>query len=312
MLSRRNIRIKVMQLLYAKSRDSAAVSLSYLLGNYQTYGKRTLELYLYSLAQLVEVCKYAVTDDINRRAKYVPTEEDKQFLPKLYHNPLIEGLVLRGGRFDKATKKYATFARLDADTSRLFYHKFQETVQYQNYLRTESTEVEHRQVLLDLYKFLMQNETFVENLEDLSASWYDDETLIVGIMKKTLKALPHDAEIVDEFVGEDILTLQFGEQLLVKTYNKETTLLDDIKPMLQNWDSERVATIDMILLKMALCELLEFPTIPTKVTINEYVDISKEYSTDRSREFVNGILDRLMKHLKENGRIVKEGRGLVE
>ena len=82
--------------------------------------------------------------------------------------------------------------------------------------------------------------------------------------------------------------------------------------MLKNWDAERVAAVDMISLKMATAELLYFPTIPTKVTINEYVDVSKMYSTDKSKEFVNGILDRLMKQLKEEGLIRKEGRGLIE
>jgi N utilization substance protein B len=89
-------------------------------------------------------------------------------------------------------------------------------------------------------------------------------------------------------------------------------LFTDIEPTLKNWDAERVAILDMVMLKMALCELLHFPTIPTKVTLNEYVEISKLYSTDKSKEFINGILDRLMKELLEKGRIVKEGRGLIE
>ena len=82
--------------------------------------------------------------------------------------------------------------------------------------------------------------------------------------------------------------------------------------MLKNWDSERVAILDMIMLKMALCELLHFPTIPTKVTLNEFVEISKIYSTDKSKDFINGILDRLMKKLQKEEKIVKEGRGLIE
>jgi len=93
---------------------------------------------------------------------------------------------------------------------------------------------------------------------------------------------------------------------------KDQELFDIIEPTLQNWEAERVATIDMILLKMALCELMYFETIPTKVTINEYVDISKIYSTPKSKEFINGILDKLMKQLKEEGKIKKVGRGLVD
>lgn len=82
--------------------------------------------------------------------------------------------------------------------------------------------------------------------------------------------------------------------------------------MLKNWDSERVAILDMIMLKMALCGVLYFPTIPTKVTLNEFVEISKIYSTDKSKDFINGILDRLMKKLQKEEKIVQEGRGLME
>ena len=97
-----------------------------------------------------------------------------------------------------------------------------------------------------------------------------------------------------------------------KTCAEDRALFAEIEPTLKNWDADRVAILDMVMLKMALCELLHFPTIPTKVTLNEFVEISKSYSTDKSKEFINGILDHLMKDLLENGRIVKEGRGLQE
>lgn len=311
MLSRRNIRIKVMQLLYAKSRDSE-LTLSAALQRYENYGKRTFELYLFNLHQLFEVAHYAVKDVVNRRAKYLPSEKDKLFSAKIYHNELLDAFF-KNGRYDKAIKKYMIAGRLEEDTTKLYYQKFLETEVYKNYTSKENNTLdEHRQILTELYKFLYSSESFAEQMEDFSPSWIDDETLIIGATKKTLKAMPLDIEFYDEFSDEDHLTVEFGEQLLTKTYKKDEKLLEDIKPMLKNWDAERVATIDMILMKMALCELLDFPTIPTKVTINEYVDISKLYSTDKSKDFVNGILDRLMKQLKEEGRIVKEGRGLVE
>lgn len=93
---------------------------------------------------------------------------------------------------------------------------------------------------------------------------------------------------------------------------QEETLEQLIEPTLKNWDMERLAVLDVIIIKMALVEFLYFPTIPTKVTLDEYVDISKEYSTPKSKDFVNGILDKLMKTLAEEGKIKKEGRGLLE
>ncbi|MEN9610350.1 MAG: hypothetical protein RLZZ628_1164, partial [Bacteroidota bacterium] len=173
-------------------------------------------------------------------------------------------------------------------------------------------QAEHSPILLELYRFLCGNETFNEVMEDHFPAWIDDKTLFVGATKKLLKALPKVDELVSDYEEEDMLTLKFGEQLLVKTVKKDAEILEYIKPMLQNWDADRVAVIDMILLKMATSELIDFPTIPTKVTLNEYVDLSKVYSTDKSKEFVNGILDKLLKKLKEEGKVSKEGRGLVE
>ena len=105
---------------------------------------------------------------------------------------------------------------------------------------------------------------------------------------------------------------EFGESLLLDVINNNENLLATIEPALNNWDADRVAVIDMIILKMALSELLNFPTIPTKVTLNEFVEIAKLYSTDKSKDFINGILDRLFKKLDKEGKIKKEGRGLVE
>ena len=98
--------------------------------------------------------------------------------------------------------------------------------------------------------------------------------------------------------------------LLLACLHDEKKILDFIRPKLENWDMERLATIDMIILNMSLNEMIKFPSIPTKATINEYVEIAKNYSTDKSKEFVNGILDSLMKDLTSEGVIVKSGRGL--
>ena len=311
MLSRRHIRIKVMQLLYAKSRDTE-LSLSDLVRRYQSYGNRTLELYLFNLQQVIETARYSVRDELNRKAKYLLTEEDRLFTPKLYQNEVLQGF-LANGSYDKAVKKFRLTGRADSDTIAHFYRKFLETDVYKSYLLNPNTKAkDDHEVLLELYKFLYKSEMFDEAMEDFSMSWIDDDSLVIGATKKTIKAMPSDDELICDFTEEDKLTFTFGEQLLTKTYNKDIELLEIIKPMLQNWDAERVAQIDMISLKMATAELLYFPTIPTKVTINEYVDVSKMYSTDKSKEFVNGILDRLMKQLKETNMIRKEGRGLVE
>ena len=158
----------------------------------------------------------------------------------------------------------------------------------------------------------MNNESFNDLIEDHYPLWQDDKSLVLGAVKKTLKALPTDERFFDEYLPSDETVKDFGEKLLSKVTTNNDKLLEIIEPTLKNWDVERVAIIDMILLKMAICELMNFPTIPTKVTLNEFVDISKQYSTDKSKDFINGILDRLMKQLHDSGKIVKEGRGLIE
>ena len=136
---------------------------------------------------------------------------------------------------------------------------------------------------------------------------------MVGAIKKTLKALPVTSEeFYQNYQPSDEAVKEFGELLLHKVYHEDSDLLELIEPTLKNWDADRVAAIDMILLKMALCELMNFPTIPTKVTLNEFVEIAKLYSTEKSKDFINGILDRLMKKLNKDGKINKEGRGLLE
>jgi N utilization substance protein B len=147
-------------------------------------------------------------------------------------------------------------------------------------------------------------------LEDLFPLWQDDKSLVVGAMKKTIKALPLDADFLEAFRPATETVTEFGEQLLDKVIQADAELLGLIEPSLQNWDADRVAVLDMIMLKMALSEFLYFSSIPTKVTLNEFVDISKLYSTDKSKEFVNGILDRLLRQLTDDKMINKSGRGL--
>ena len=190
---------------------------------------------------------------------------------------------------------------------------FADAPEYKAYLALEEpTNDDHNKILLELYRFLMGNDIFVEMSEDRYNNLPDDESLVTGAIKKTLKALPANGEFYKEFEPSDETVREFGEQLLRKTCQEDLALFEQIEPTLKNWDADRVAVLDMIMLKMALCELLHFPTIPTKVTLNEFVEISKVYSTEKSKDFINGILDRLMKKLLKEEKIVKEGRGLIE
>ncbi len=150
-------------------------------------------------------------------------------------------------------------------------------------------------------------------MDDQYSFWQEDKSLVVGALKKIIKQLPDPNErFFDEYLPDKDTVTDFGRRLIEVTMEQADELEKLIEPTLKNWDMERLAVLDVIIIKMALVEFLYFPTIPTKVTLDEYVDISKEYSTPKSKDFVNGILDKLMKTLLEEGKIKKEGRGLLE
>lgn len=310
MLSRRSVRIKVMQVLYSISRDSK-LAFEDAMKQYRQSVNDAYELYLFNLHNIVQIASYSKNDKEKRLSKLLPTEEDKSFSAKLAHNALIQSLINNEG-LNRLFAKKKLKDKLDPDSIRLFYVGFAKTKEYKQYVKkTDVNHDDHRQVLLALFKHCVNNETYAETLEDHYPFWVDDQSLIVGAIKRSIKALPIEGPFYQEHLPPNETTVEFGEALLDYVHNNDHDLLGLIKPTLKNWDVERVAIIDMILLKMALTELTHFPTIPTKVTLNEFVDISKQYSTDKSKDFINGILDRLMKKLDKEGRIIKQGRGLV-
>ncbi len=310
MLSRRNIRIKVMQMLYSMNRDQ---KLNYdgALKQYRLSINAAFELYLFSLYLFIHITKYAKKDADRKLAKLLPSEEDKRFTAKLYENELIQSLFTNE-ELNRLYNAYKMEDKLDQDTVRLVYTSFSKSDEYRQYInQNESSPEDHGSILLNLFRHCNNDEGFTETLEDKYPNWIDDKSLVVGAMKKTIKLLPATLYFFDDFRPARETTVEFGEVLLERVSKQDTELLSIIEPVLKNWDADRVAIIDMILLKMALIEFLYFPTIPTKVTLNEFVEISKLYSTDKSKDFINGILDRLLKKLNSEGKIKKEGRGLM-
>ena len=309
MLSRRNIRIKVMQLLYSINRDS---ELTYDKAE-RVYDQRIItsyNTYLYNLYLFQKIANYSKKDVDRRKSKHLPSDEDRNFTAILAKNPLMDSLIRHEG-FHERLNRAKLISKVDMDIVRKLYQKFAETDDYKKYVFQENhTLKDHQSILLALYRFCMKSEFFNENIEDIFPNWVDDDSLVFGATKKTIKNLPATHTFYEDYVPDHETVEEFGKDLLYKMNQLDEDLLEVIKPALQNWEVDRVAILDMIMLKMAICELLHFPTIPTKVTINEYIDISKMYSTPKSKDFINGILDRLLKQLLKKGKINKEGRGL--
>lgn len=311
MLSRRNVRVKVMQMLYALGRDVTQDYTKGLLG-YRRQINQSFDLYLLVLFYVIKIAGYASTDLKNRKSRLRPTEEDKFFTPILAINPHIKSLSDNIGLFNLIDTRDIR-EKLDEDLVRLMYNEFLKSEEYKEFLVADSlTPDDYLNIYLNLLKTCLQSNHFQEVLEDNYSQWIDDESLVVGAVKKTLKQLPVASDFYKEYIPSDEATVEFGEFLLETVFFKDKELLAIISPNLQNWDAERVAVIDMILIKMAIAELMNFTSIPGKVTLNEYVEISKTYSTDKSKDFINGILDRLFKQLTEDQKILKEGRGLLD
>ena len=311
MVSRRSIRVIVMQLLYSLDRDPG-VSQKELLTRYDKAVDLAFESLMFNLFLMMEIAHHAVVDRDTRQGKLRPDQDDLKWNAKLFDNPLIQVLYQ-----NKLLRKYfddrSFGSRLDQDLLLKMYNTFARSPEYKKYVLGETDEAAHREFLLEIYRELRKNEIYEEIIDDQYPFWQEDKSLVIGAFKKIIKQLPDaNDDFYKGYLPDDDTVIEFGRRLLEVTMENADDLEKMIEPTLKNWDMERLAVLDVIIIKMALVEFLHFPTIPTKVTLDEYVDISKEYSTPKSKDFVNGILDKLMKTLSDDGRIRKEGRGLLE
>lgn len=179
----------------------------------------------------------------------------------------------------------------------------------------ETTWEEDKQVLLDLTKqVIFKNESLVQYMEDLDLNWEENADVLKSMLRKTIKSIPEEEvpfELIDLSPNweED---RQFFEDLFDYALEDDERTDGLVADKSQNWEFDRIAATDKIILKMAITEMLHFPSVPVKVTINEYIEISKQYSTPKSKQFVNGMLDVIAEHLKGEGAIRKSGRGLID
>ena len=314
MLTRRGIRVKVMQVLYMLLQDPAwgDKQAEQLLHNNI---RQTYRAYLYVLQLLSRLSMQVDDENDRRKSKYIPTDEDRDFNIVFFNNPCTE--YLRTSETLRKEWKREGLSTTDEDELLpSIYNELKLFPPYAAYIAsTEHTIKEHRDLLRAICKqFLPQNEAFDQFMEDMIPTWSDDEQVVLAKVDETLRKLPPESfkeqELYQAEVGVE--ERDFAKTLLMKCLEDQGRFDQMIEAKLKNWELDRVSLPDRILMKMALTEFLHIPTIPLKVTINEYLEISKLYSTPKSREFINGILDNLMIELKKEGSIVKTGRGLIE
>ncbi len=311
MLSRRSVRVKVMQLLYSRDRDEV-LDCSDLYQSYSSGIEWTYNLFLYNIFLIYKITEVSLKDVEKRKSKHLPSDYDNAFSPKFFENPVIKD-IHQNLRLKKEFDRLNFNEIVNADYIDNIYEEFAKEQEYIKFVLTPGSEDQVIDLLLELYRFCRKNEMFNEALEDVYYNWPDDKSVVIGAVKKYLKALPNaDKDSFRTFFPQDETVSDFGEKLLNLCCESQGDLMEIIIPVLENWDHERLAIVDTILLQMAICEMLHFQTIPTKVTLNEYVEIAKQYSTAKSKDFINGVLDKLMKDLEQQGKVVKTGRGLLD
>lgn len=314
MLNRRLLRIKVFQALYGyqqdESRDKKSV-LSFL----DKSVKHVEDEYIFLLSLPIELRYYVENEQNPEEILYVPTKKDIETGRTFIYNRLIS-ILDRSETLKRKIKQVGINWYNYKEVMRLLFNGYKTSPYFQKYLAAEKKDFEAQKTLmLSFYKdYLPKHEELHTLMEDLFIHWNDDKKAVFNSLVKTIEELKQaEDEVEVKALSEDFdEDWTFCKELLNNTIKNEEELTALIQEKTKKWDTERIADIDLILMRMSVSELLYFANIPIKVSINEYLDISKIYSTPKSSVFLNGILDKLMNEMKASGKIKKAGRGLVE
>jgi len=314
MLNRRQLRIKILQVLYAfyQDEDRDAVSIRKALDHSI---RKTHELYVLLLLMVGHMQGLAIDRIEAGRKKQLPTPEDLMPNTKFVTNKPLRVLA-NSKHLVKAAEELGVGWGNDMEVLRKMFRALLESAEYQDYMASEERGFRHdRESLIRIFrKEMITYELFQDLLEEQSIFWNDDLDLCASMAIKTIKSIRESDEDVDllPLWREDDDDRAFMEVLFNGTLAQAEENDALITAAAENWDLDRIALIDRILLRMALTEAKSFPTVPVKVTLNEYIELSKYYSTEKSHGFINGLLDPLFQQLRESGAIRKTGRGLLE
>ena len=285
----------------------------------QTFLLRSLDnmynLYLLMLSLLIELQKRSADHLAKTQKKHLATSEDKNPNSKFVNNEVLH-LIKNNALLKQALEDYKISNwTLDNEYVDVIFKELIGSDLYKDFMQTRTSDFkEDKDFIIDVYKeIIAPNDKLYDYLQDQNLTWTDDlpvvNTAILKIIRK-LKASSADKHMLPELYKDDD-DRTFALDLFKKTILNQNKLNEAISEKTKNWDAERIANIDNVLLQMAICELTNFPSIPVKVTINEYLEIAKEYSTPKSSIFINGILDKLVKEYSEANLLNKTGRGLM-
>lgn len=313
MISRRLLRIKVLQVLYAyyksdqKDLNKSEKELFFSIN-------KAYDLFYYILLLAIEVADYAESRIELARNKRMPSHEDLHPNTRFIGNKFIEQL-----RENRQFKRYLETAKISWSNHPEFikelYNLFIEHPEYQEYMNADEIDYgRDKKIIIRFFNdIVFPNESLHQILEEKSIYWNDDLEFVISMVIKTVKKFREDS--TEELELPDLFKNDEDREFVKKLFRKATVYrkmsLELIEEKASNWDLERIAFMDVLIMQLAITEMIEFRSIPTKVTLNEFLEIAKFYSTEKSNTFINGVLDKILQKLKDEKKIVKTGRGLI-
>lgn len=312
MISRRLLRIKVLKGLYAHLKSES----DSLMGSEKTLVAsidKTYDLYFQMLSLIVELADYAEQRQEIAKQKKLPTFEDLNPNRKFVENAVIR-LIAESDSVNDHLAAHKLSWKQNPELIKTLFNQLEQTEYYQQYMaKAERSFSEDLELVTKFYTTeLEENEQLEEAIDEQSILWNDDLGFALIMVARTLSNIRpshKEVKVVPKFKNwED---LDYARELFAKAAINFDAYLEEIEAFTRNWDVERIAFMDNVIMVTAMAELINCPSIPVKVTLDEYIEIAKYYSTPGSSTFINGILDKVVANLTENGKIKKSGRGLI-
>ncbi|MDO5497191.1 MAG: transcription antitermination protein NusB [Alistipes sp.] len=312
MISRRLLRIKAVKALYAHLKsesDSLMASEKTLVASID----KTYDLYVQMLSLIVEVAHYAEQRQEIAKQKKMPTFEDLNPNRKFVDNAVVK-LIENGDAVNDYTELHKLSWSNYPELIKTLYLQLEQSEYYQRYMSSEEHSFKEDLALVTEFytRELEESEMLEEVLDEQSILWNDDLGFALTLVVRTLsnlRASHSDVKLLPKFKSEE--DLEFVKELFAKAAVNYNANVELIEKFTRNWDVERIAFMDIVIMATAIAELTSFASIPVKVTLDEYIEIAKYYSTASSGTFINGVLDKVVSTLNEEGKIVKSGRGLI-
>ena len=315
MLNRRHLRVKVLQALYAYHQSDNKEVKQHEKNLLQSVDM-VYEMYIWMLSLISEVVNFAEIDAEERKHKHLPTAEDLVPQLKILENRFITSLA-KNDEFLSSMKKYKVSWSFEPELAKSLFTILKNSPEYTEYLqKTGDTIQTDKDIIKFIFKKVILKSLLAEQVfEDKFIFWPVDKDVLQALIAKTFKNFANDDHKLNklaEVTGNWADDREFIVSLFQQSIRYDAEYQEMISKKTQNWEPERIAMMDTLLMKMAIAEFINFNSIPVKVTINEYLEISKEFSTPKSNSFINGILDKILYELKADNIIKKVGRGLIE